>query len=319
MAKRRMGIIAFVLCFCMCLMPCRVLAASTTDAKEPISTDKKCSLTLSYCCEETAFSALPVKLYKIAEVSSDCQYTLTPSFEKCNLILNGIQSTSEWNVIRSTLETYILANELQADFTDITGQDGTLSFEELNTGLYLAIAGCVIQNNITYIFDSALVALPGLDTDGVWQYQVAVSAKCEIVPSSDDHGEIELKVIKLWKGDNGKTDRPRSVEVEIFRNGASYAEAILSEDNNWTYSWTAKDDGSEWKVVERNIPSEYTMTIEERKTTFVLTNTLTSDVPDTPTTPQTGDTSNIMLYVILMVVSGGILIILGITGKRKRV
>ena len=90
---------------------------------------------------------------------------------------------------------------------------------------------------------------------------------------------------------------------------------ILSEDNHWAYQWKAKDDGSVWKVVERNIPSGYTMTVEERENSFVLINMWPTD---TPNIPQTGDTSNIMLWSVLMIISGSVLIILGITGKRTR-
>ena len=319
MAKRRMGIIAFIICICLYLIPCQVQAASTSDAKEPISTNENCSLTISYCSGGIAFSELPVNLYKIADVSADYQYTLTSSFEKSNLILNGIQTVGEWNVIRSTLETYILANDITADFNAKTDFEGKASFDALKPGLYLAITERIIQEETTYVFDSALIALPGLDADGLWQYQVDVTSKSEIIPPSRDDEEIELKVLKLWKGDGGSSARPAIIEIEIFRNGTSYQTATLSENNHWTYTWSAKDDGSDWKVVERNIPTGYTMTIEERETSFVLTNTLNRDVPDNPDSPQTGDTSNIMLWVILMIVSGSMLIILGITGKRNRV
>ena len=319
MAKRRMGIIAFILCICLYLIPCQVQAASTSDAKEPISTNENCSLTISYCSGGIAFSELPVNLYKIADVSADYQYTLTSSFEKSNLILNGIQTVGEWNVIRSTLETYILANDITAGFNAKTDFEGKASFDTLKPGLYLAITERIIQDETTYVFDSALIALPGLGADGLWQYQVDVTSKSEIIPPSRDDEEIELKVLKLWKGDSGSSARPTSIEVEIFRNSTSYQTVTLSEDNHWTYTWSAKDDGSDWKVVERNIPTGYTMTIEERETSFVLTNTLNRDVPDNPDSPQTGDTSNIMLWVILMIVSGSMLIILGITGKRNRV
>ena len=319
MAKRRMGIIAFILCICIYLIPCQVQAASTSDAKEPISTNENCSLTISYCSGGIAFSELPVNLYKIADVSADYQYTLTSSFEKSNLILNGIQTVGEWNVIRSTLETYILANDITAGFNAKTDFEGKASFDALKPGLYLAITERIIQDETTYVFDSALIALPGLGADGLWQYQVDVTSKSEIIPPSRDDEEIELKVLKLWKGDGGSSARPTMIEIEIFRNGTSYQTATLSENNHWTYTWSAKDDGSDWKVVERNIPTGYTMTIEERETSFVLTNTLNRDVPDNPDSPQTGDTSNIMLWVILMIVSGSMLIILGITGKRNRV
>ena len=319
MAKRRIGIIAFILFICLYLIPCQVQAASTADAKEPISTNENCSLTISYCSGGIAFSELPVKLYKIADVSADYQYTLTSSFEKSNLILNGIQTVGEWNVIRSTLETYILANEVAADFNAKTDFEGKVSFDALKTGLYLSITERIIKDETTYVFDSALIALPGLCADGLWQYQVDVTSKSEIIPPSENDEEIELKVLKLWKGDSGSSARPTTIEVEIFRNGTSYQTVTLSEDNHWTYTWSAKDDGSDWKVVERNIPTGYTMTIEERETSFVLTNTLNRDVPDNPDSTQTGDTSNIMLWVILMIVSGSMLIILGITGKRNRV
>ena len=319
MAKRRIGIIAFMLCICLYLIPCQVQAASTTDAKEPISTDKNCHLTISYCSGSIAFSELPVKLYKIADVSADYRYTLTSSFEQSSLNLNGIQTVGEWNVIRTTLETFILANGVSADFNAVTDFEGKASFDALKPGLYLSITERIIQDETTYVFDSALIALPGLGADGLWQYQVDVTSKSEIIPPSEDDEEIELKVLKLWKGDGGSSARPATIEIEIFRNGTSYQTATLSENNHWTYTWSAKDDGSDWKVVERNIPTGYTMIIEERETSFVLTNTLNRDVPDNPDSPQTGDTSNILLWVILMIVSGSMLIILGITGKRNRV
>ena len=251
MAKRRIGIIAFILCICLYLIPCQVQAASTAEAKEPISTNENCSLTISYCSGGIAFSELPVNLYKIADVSADYQYTLTSSFEKSNLILNGIQTVGEWNVIRSTLETYILANDITAGFNAKTDFEGKASFDALKPGLYLAITERIIQDETTYIFDSALIALPGLGADGLWQYQVDVTSKSEIIPPSQDDEEIERKVLKLWKGDGGSSARPTTIEIEIFRNGTSYQTATLSENNHWTYTWSAKDDGSDWKVVER--------------------------------------------------------------------
>ena len=316
MAKRRMAV-TIILCLCFLLTPCYAMAASTTDASEPINVNAECTLTLSYTCNGKAFDDVSVKLYKVADVSSDFQYKLTSPFEKSALILNGVRTNGEWNVIRSTLEAHIVAENIAADAIAKADSKGIVCFEDLKPGLYLAVVGTVTQKDITCFFDSALVALPGLNTEGVPQYQVTVASKSELIPPSDD--EIELKVLKLWKGDGGSSARPTMIEIEIFRNGISYQTATLSENNHWTYTWSTKDDGSDWKVVERNIPTGYTMTIEERETSFVLTNTLNRDVPDNPDSSETGDTSNIMLWVLLMIVSGSMLIILGIKGKRKRV
>jgi len=292
------------------------MAASTTDASEPINVNQECTLTLTYACDGTVFEDISVKLYKIADVSSDFQYKLTSSFEKSALILNGVRTNGEWDVIRSTLEAHIVAENIAADAIAKTDSEGIFCFEDLKPGLYLAVVGTVTQEDITCFFDSALVALPGLNTEGVWEYQVAVASKSELIPPIDD--EIELKVLKLWKGDEGRNNRPKSIEVEIFKDGESYQKVELSQDDNWSYSWTAKDDGAKWTVIERNTPSGYTMTLEKRGNSFVLTNTYTPKNPDEPfDAPQTGDTSNIMLYVILMIISGSMLIILGIIGKRN--
>ena len=78
MAKRKTKVAAFILCLCLLVAPLRSFAASTSDAKELIDVDKSCSLTLSYSSNNTDFAGLSVKLYKIAEVSADFRYMLTP-------------------------------------------------------------------------------------------------------------------------------------------------------------------------------------------------------------------------------------------------
>lgn len=315
MAKRRMGIIAFLLCFCMFLAPLTAQALTTTTATEPILPNQACSLSISYICNGITFSELPVKLYKIADVSADYQYTLATPFKDSKLSVNGIKNANEWNIIRSTLETYIIANKIPEDFKASTNLIGQADFESLPTGLYLATTEPIIKENFTYLFDSALVALPNLKVDGLWQYNVEINAKSQFLPPIDSDEKEEFKVLKLWKGDFSKSNRPENVEIEIFRNGTSFGTAILSEENHWTYSWSTEDNGSDWKVIEVNVPSGYVMTVEQKENTFILTNT-SSEKTDTPSVPQTGDTTNILLYVIIMNISGIMLIVLGILRKR---
>lgn len=328
MAKRRMAIIALLFCLCLFMMPCKAFAISTSDAKEPISTEGACTLSLSYICNEAVVSNAPVKLFRVADVSASAQYSLTASFAASGLNLNGIRSSGEWDAIRSTLESYILANTIAADYSAVTDQNGCAQFESLKPGLYLLLAVRVVQNGWSYSFESALISLPGLSEDGLWQYRISVTPKSVAAPPSepDDpdvpNEEIQYKILKLWKDENGQAERPPSIDVEIFRDGISYQIVSLSEDTHWSYTWTTKDDGANWMVVERNIPSGYAVTLEERTTTFILTNTLNPDDPppdDPPDSPKTGDSPHILLYTVLMYVSGVVLILLGITGKKKRV
>ena len=311
-----MGLMAALLCICLLLMPAGVLAVSTEDAKEPIHTDRECTLTVYYGCDGVALSGAFVELYEIAGVSGDALYTLAPAFEDTGLVLNGVRSNGEWNVIRSTLEAHILANTIPSTLAAVTDDGGIAAFDRLKPGLYLVSAVRATVGEAVCTFASTLIALPGLDGDGWWQYDVSAAAKPAIQPPSPGD-EIEYRVLKLWKGDEGESDRPTSIEVEIFRDGFYWETVFLSDENNWAYSWTAPNDGAVWTVVERYVPDGYTVTVEQRETTFVLTNTRKSDIPDGPEPPKTGDTSNILLYSVLMFGSGALLVILGLTGRGE--
>ena len=307
MAKRKCAVALVLLCLCLCL-PITALAVPN----EAITLDKACVLTITYGYEDTFFANQTVKLYRVADVSADFQYTLTADFAGSDLILNGIRTQGEWNVVRSTLESYILGNRIAPTKEVTTDEAGQALFSDLTPGLYYAAPVEVAEGELTCCFASALVALPG-ESEGQWQYQVSVAAKPEILPPIDPDEKLEFTIVKLWKGVGG-TDSPQTVEVEIFRNAESYALVTLSAENDWFYTWSAKNDGATWNVIERNVPEGYTMTVEQRDNIFLVTNTK----PEQPTPPpQTGDSANIMLYIILMYVSGTMLIILAIAGKRK--
>lgn len=312
MAKRGMGIIAALLCLCLCLAPCAAMAASTADAVEPISPDRVCSLTLRYECDGMVFPDLFVEVYRVAEISGDFQYTLRGDYAPSGLVLNGIRSAGEWDVVRSTLESHILANGISADRTELTDEAGQVRMEDLAAGMYLVSAVGVMHDGYRYFFDSTLIALPGLGEDGYWQYEISANPKPVVTPP--EMPDVEYRVLKLWKGDSAAS-RPRSIDVEIFRDGVSDHTVTLSAENNWSHSWTAKDDGAKWVVVERNIPDEYTVTVDARETTFLLTNTKTPDPTDPP---GTGDTVNLLPYMLVMCASGSLLVILSVWGKKKR-
>lgn len=313
MAARRMAIICLLVCLCLCWLPSNAGALSTADAMEPVSPEKPCSLTLSYTCNGITFENLPVKLYRVASVSADAQYTLTPQFQSSGLEINGIQTSGEWDVIRSSLEAHILAAGIAPDYVSATDADGQACFSDLMPGLYLVAAVHTEQEGWCYSFRSALIALPGLDESGLWLYDIAAAPKLEILPPTEPD-ELQFQVLKLWKDEGHENSRPESIAVEIFRNGESYEIVTLSQENNWTYRWTAPADGAQWMVVERNIPEGYTVTVESRSTTFILTNSIPKN--PTPGTPQTGDSTNILSAVVLLNLSGMGLILLGMFRKR---
>ena len=312
MVARRLAIIGLLLCLCLACLPCSTQAVSTADASEPLSPEKACSLTLSYTCNGITFGNLQVKLYKIAAVTAEAYYTLTPNFQFSGLEINGIRTTGEWDMIRSTLEAHILADDISPNATAKTDSHGLVTFDELEPGMYLVISEDGVYNELPCIFQPALVALPGLDEDGCWQYDICISPKPQLPPPVEPD-ELRFQVLKLWKDRGHEKKRPESIKVEIFRNGESYEIVILSEENNWSYHWTAPADGARWMVAERNVPEGYILTVEDRTTTIVLTNSVPKDPPGNP---QSGDSANILLAVVLLNLSGAGLIALGLYRKR---
>ncbi|MBR4860603.1 MAG: Cna B-type domain-containing protein [Firmicutes bacterium] len=356
MAERRMAIIRCLLCLCLCfcMLTGQGLAASKVWAAESVSPQNPCTITLIYAHDGAAVSGASVKLYRIADMTAGYRYVLTSVFSASGLQLNGIASAGEWDVISSTLESYILSKGISADYTAFADQNGVVSFQNLTQGLYLAQGGRTAQGGLIYTFESALISVPGRGDDGGLQYQVTAVPKSQVSlpPGPDDpppEEEVEYKILKLWKGDAEKNERPASIEVELFCDGELCETVVVSEKNQWSFTLKAKE-GSIWTAAERNIPEGYTVTVGERENTIILTNTLIpkdpiedpsdenpenpddiTDVPsgDTPGDsadstdegtfdPKTGDTSNVLLYIIMMYVSGSILILLGIAGKRKK-
>lgn len=372
MVKRILMWISAALCMCICLMPDSVHAVSTSDASEPFVETRECVLTAVYSGNDYEFSGVTVDIYKIAGFSSDLQFSYTSDFEGLRLPLNGVQSAGEWDVLRYTLEAYIMLNDSEPIASGKTDSDGKIRFGDLDPGLYYIPALMMEDGENLYSFSSALVALPGIDPDSKeWDYTVQTKPKPQVIPgiTPDEKDEITYKVLKLWK-DQGYTEyRPISITVDIYRNGELNHTVRLSGENNWAYSWSAEDDGSIWTVIEREIPEGYIMSVEKRSTAFILTNTFDEQEPeepdetvppeepvetkvpeetrtpdeseetepyreteppdepvpsyeppinpDVPVSPQTGDTANFGLYILLMCISGIIMVIIGVTGKRE--
>ena len=127
MVKRKIAI-WLLLCFCLSFLSCYAQAVSTEEAIEPLQPEKECTLTMGYCCDGIAFENVQVKLYKIAEVQENLYYYLTDLFADTELVLNGIRTTGEWNVVRYTLEAFILAHNVPADRTAMTDANGQAKF-----------------------------------------------------------------------------------------------------------------------------------------------------------------------------------------------
>ena len=128
-----------------------------------------------------------------------------------------------------------------------------------------------------------------------------------------------LAVGKVWDdGDNKDGLRPDSVKVQLYADGAAVGEAVvLDTTNGWAYTWTdlyvyANGEEISYTVAEVEVAEGYEAVVEYSEKGVVITNKHTpkaDPTPDTtptpqpPVTPDTGDTSNTMLWFVLMLAS----------------
>lgn len=280
-------------------------------AASPVDVERESSLELRYKAGDELFEGLEIKTYKIADVFEDGTFELCGAFEGYPISIHGITSQAEWKTICATLSAYAVADNVEPDLVGVTDGNGFVKFENIRPGLYLTLSVRVdIDGNVT-IFENFITVVPQLSDEGDHNYNVTAYPKYErFIPADKD---IEYKVVKQWK-DNSSSQRPQSVDVEILCDGKSALTVKLSAENDWSYSWIAPDDGRKWQAVERNVAEGYTVTVNEKGSTFVVTNSLDGDVPPPP---QTGDTFVIWYYVIPMAISGLVVIAAALLRSRK--
>ena len=118
-----------------------------------------------------------------------------------------------------------------------------------------------------------------------------------------------LTVEKVWSGDENAIDkRPESVEVTLYDGTTAVEKVVLSDENDWTYTWSDLDENGTWTVMETSNSKGYVASYQVENSTVIVTNTATL--------MQTGQLSwPIPVFGCL----GGILMVVGaIMVLRKR-
>ena len=286
-----------------------VHAVSLDEATEAIDTGKSCSLAIVYRSDEETYDGLTVEIFYVASLGSDLQFSLTNRFAAYPIKVNGIQTQTEWDEVRTTLEMYIAADEIQPDASGITDENGQTLFSALKTGLYYFRHIDPPDRDVP-AFSTGLVVIPGLDENGKWMYDLTVFPK----PAPKEPSYKTMKIVKEWKdGGENTNKRPASINAEIYRDGVLYEQVTLSSQNNWTYTWET-DGEYRWTVIESVVPDGYSVTTTLKDNVFFITNTN----EDVPPPPKTGDTTHIYTVIIILDLIGLFLLIFGVLSRRKR-
>lgn len=297
------------------LLPAEAFAAGSIDLS------RACKLSISYEDNGVPLAGAAFSIYLVATVDEYGELTATEEFDEFNVNIRG-KNDDAWKALASTLEGYALRDGLVPAASGTTDSSGRVSFpsgeQALTPGLYLVLGARHRQNGWIYDAQPAMVLLPALDMEANdWLYDVAVSPKHDSRPEPVDD-TLTRKVLKVWKDEGHEAERPRTVTVQLLRDGVVYDTATLSARNNWRYTWEDLDAAYRWIVVEE-APGGYAVTITREGVTFVVTNTWGGPgIPVNPTPgpdglPQTGQT---WWPVPLLIAAGLLLVVMGLLRRR---
>lgn len=265
----------------LCLFLCIACLTQPALAYDGIDTDRQVSLTLTYGKDDAGFAKVEFQLYRVADVSYDLNYTLTGDFKRYPVSLENLDSTG-WRNLAETLSAYVARDKLCPLQVEKTDGDGKLTFDKLNTGLYLVIGQRHKEGRYTYTPEPFLICLPNLNDQDIWDYDVTASPKYEssYKPSGNGGGNdrpetetVSRSVRKVWRDTGYETKRPDAVTVQLLQNGRVASTITLDESNNWTHTWNGLDGDSIWQVVEYDVASGYTVSVGRDGDLYIMTNT----------------------------------------------
>lgn len=250
MNKRLISICLSLLLVFM-LLPVSALAAGRIDL------DQDVGLTITYQDHGTPLSGAVFNIYLVATVNAYGELETTEQFKIFNVDIPG-KADDTWRALASTLEGYVLRDNIAATDSGKTDRNGQIAFptggKRLTAGLYLVLGERHTQDGYRYDATPFMVMLPSLDKENnVWSYDVAVSPKFDRskIPGSSGDDTITRKVLKVWEDKGQEKDRPEEVIVQLLRDGKVFDTVTLNAANNWRYTWTALDNGYSWTVVEK--------------------------------------------------------------------
>lgn len=246
---------------------------SLTILAAEVDTGAKTSLTADYHYEDTALWGVTVELYRVGDIDAGGALSWSERVYSYGLVPERTgANTSDWDVLACNLADYLRRDSVKPIKTDVTGVDGTVSFEELETGLYLGVAQQTLIGGYRYTFQPFLTALPCPSDNGqTWDYDVTVTPKVDRETIPDE--PVSRRALKAWKDDGNEAARPKSVTVQLLRDGTVYDTHELNAENEWRYAWDGLDAACEWTLVEEQVPEGYTATVTKEGTAFVVTNT----------------------------------------------
>lgn len=242
---------------------------------EEIDPDRHISLTIHYTYEGMPLDGTDVNIFQVATVDEYGKLTTTERFEGYNVNIEDGDEEA-WRELATTLEGYVLRDNLEPTDTQTTDKQGVASFPSkgvrLPVGLYLVLGTRYTKDDIIYESLPFIVHMPTQNPhNDEWYYDVILKPKYELI-SMTGTKTVDCKVLKAWDDKGHEDMRPKQIVMQLLCDGEIYDTVTLTEKNNWRYEWNDLDATHQWRVVEKEL-EDYTVLVSREGITFLITNT----------------------------------------------
>lgn len=273
-------ILVSTLLLCLTLM-----AAGPALASEPESG----SISALFLVDDKPVQGVRILAHRVAALDDDGGIEWLTSYAKYHLSTN-IQDNAAAASLAQTLASYVSRDSVKEDLAVKSDANGSVLFGQLPMGVYLITGETTTIGRCTYKIVPTLVFLPHLIQDGETGTHAAIELKHESLYDPPDTPQPQTtirKVLKVWDLASGNYSR-EPISVNLLRNGRVHDTKMLSEENNWTYTWRGLDDNCFWSLVEESVPDGFLTSVSKQGITFVVTNSeeIQPDIPPVPSEPN---------------------------------
>lgn len=210
---RREPLSILVLALFACALVSCALVPRAVQADEGLDTAHACSLAVQAAYDKEPLTGLEFSVRRVASVDASGRYLLADSYSMSGVELNGLGAAQDWDAAASQLEAWTGSHGIEVQATAATGADGIAHFDALEPGIYLLTSTPLKVDARTYTAKTYLVAVPGANDDGSWNYDVSSICKISMTET----------------GQNGKDDQGADADRTKKSEGAkaqSWAERL---------------------------------------------------------------------------------------------
>lgn len=251
--------------------------------------------------ESVTVSGLPEGTqYSVQELEANKEGYTTNANGASGTATGTSQSTASFVNDRSEDQQIPATTSLSVSKVWVDGSNanrpGAISVQLYRSGsAYGSVVSLSQSNNWRYTWT-------GLSTDYTWSVQevsvpagyksiVSYSGTNWVITNIQETTEIptttQVSVKKVWE-DNNSSERPESIDIQLYRNGTAYGNAVsLSKTNNWSYLWTGLSPSYSWSVQEVRVPDGYSMKSSNIGNNWTIINTKDTTVETPEDVPNT--------------------------------